>query len=387
MKNIFVVTSTRADYGLLKPVIAKISNSEKLTLTVVATGTHLMASFGNTIDEIEKDGFAVKYKFDILKFGTDSLGVAKTISHIIDVFSQLFYSDKPDLVLVLGDRYEIFAVATSASTIGIPIAHISGGDVTAGAKDDFYRHCITQMSAIHFASCLDSYKRLLRLGQSPDTVYNVGGLGDENIRTMPLFSKDELQGFLDITLEIPFAIITYHPETQSTKTAASEMQKLLDALDKTSGLQLIFTKANADVGGESINNLIDDYCEKNHSRSKAFFSLGSKGYLSAMKYCRLVIGNSSSGVVETPTFKTPCVNIGDRQKGRFIASNIICTKTETDDILKGIKTALSEEFMQIAKVANTPYYSGFVPSDEIVKHITEFVYSDKNKIKTFYDGE
>lgn len=387
MKNILAVTSTRADYGLLKPVLSKIDASSTLNLTIAATGTHLLDAFGSTLEEIEQDGFFVKYKPNIMKFGNDDLAVAKTIAYTIDIFASLLQKDSPDMVLLLGDRYEIFGVATAASALGIPIAHISGGDVTEGAKDDFYRHCITHMSSIHFPSCEDSYKRLLRLGEHPSTVHNVGGLGDENIRTLELLTRDELEKSLEFDLSCPFAIITYHPETQKATSPADEMQKLLDALDKTEGLRFIFTKANADAGGESINNLIDSYCDKNPDRAKSFFSLGIKRYLSLMKYCCVVIGNSSSGVVETPTFKTPCVNIGDRQKGRFIARNILSTGTEAYEILQNIKTALSSDFRIEANGATSPYNNGCTPSVEIVRHLCDFVYSDKNKIKTFYDGE
>ncbi|MEG3029370.1 MAG: UDP-N-acetylglucosamine 2-epimerase [Oscillospiraceae bacterium] len=387
MKNIFVVTSTRADYGLLKPVLFKISASVELNLILIATGTHLMGEFGSTLSEIEQDGFFVKYKPEIMSFGNDSLAVAKTISYTVDIFSQIFSHDRPDALVLLGDRYEIFGVATAASALGVPICHISGGDVTAGAKDDFYRHCITHMSSLHFPSCPDSYSRLLRLGQNPATVFNVGGLGDENIKNTPLLSREELESSLDFPHLTPFALITYHPETQKAQDPCEDMENLLAALDKTEGLNLLFTKANADAGGQHINQMVDDYCAAHPKNTRAFFSLGLKRYLSAMKYCQEVIGNSSSGVVETPTFKTPCVNIGDRQNGRFISQNIVCTTTDTPSITKGIERALSTEFKKTAQQAVSPYDSGCVPSDEIVKHITDFVYSKNNTIKIFYDGE
>lgn len=387
MKKVFVVTSTRADYGLLRPVIKRLDNQQNLELVIVATGTHLKQEYGNTIEEIRKDGFEPQYKVDILKFGNDEQSVAKTIAYTVEQFTSLFAQHKPDLLLVLGDRYEIFAVCTAASALSVPIAHISGGDVTIGAKDDFYRHCITAMSNIHFPSCEDSYKRLLRLGQHPDTVFNVGGLGDENIKNLPLMSQQELEESLEFDNLTPFFLITYHPETQKAQSPEDDMNNLFYALDNMKGYNLIFTKSNADAGGEIINKMVDDYCEKNSHRAKAFFSLGLKRYLSAMNIATAVVGNSSSGVVETPTFKVPCVNIGDRQKGRYIAENVICTKTDKEDILKGLEKAVSKEFKAVADTAKSPYDNGCVPSEEIVRKISEYLSSDKNTVKIFYDGE
>ncbi len=387
MKKVFVVTSTRADYGLLKPVISRLNSQQNLELVIVATGTHLKQEYGNTIEEIRKDGFEPKYKIDILKFGNDQQSVAKTIAYTIEQFTSIFAQDRPNLLLVLGDRYEIFAVCTAASALSVPIAHISGGDVTIGAKDDFYRHCITAMSNIHFPSCKDSYNRLLRLGQQPNTVFNVGGLGDENIKNIPIMSQQELEESLEFDNLTPFFLITYHPETQKEKSPKEDMDNLFYALDNMQGYNLIFTKSNADAGGEIINKMVDDYCKKNSHRAKAFFSLGLKRYLSAMKIATAVVGNSSSGVVETPTFKVPCVNIGDRQKGRYIAENVICTKTDKEDILKGLEKAVSKEFKAVADTAKSPYDNGCVPSKEIVRKISEYLSSDKNTVKIFYDGE
>lgn len=386
MKKVFVVTSTRADWGLLKPVCVRLDKEESIQLAVVATGTHLKAEYGNTIEEIRHDGFEPKYMVDILKFGNDDRAVARTIAHTIEEFSTLFSYDRPNLLLVLGDRYEMFAVCTAASALGVPIAHISGGDVTIGAKDDFYRHCMTAMANLHFPSCDDSYNRLLRLGQQPSTVHNVGGLGDENIKNVPLMSLEELETSLEFENLKPFLLITYHPETQKG-TPTQDMQNLLDALDQLSGCNMIFTKSNADAGGEAINAMVDSYCEKHKEKAKAFFSLGLKRYLSAMSHCAAVVGNSSSGVVETPTFKVPTVNIGDRQKGRYIAQNVICTKDDKDSILAGLAKALSAEFAPIAATAKSPYDKGCVPSAEITRIIVEYVNSNHNTVKTFYDGE
>ena len=384
MKKIMVVTSTRADYGLLRPVIKRIHDSDRLELCLVATGTHLMEKYGNTVEEIEKDGFPIAHRIDIMKFGSGEYETAQTIAYTVQAFSELLMKDRPDMMIVLGDRYEMFAVCTAASTLSVPLAHISGGDVTVGAKDDFYRHCMTKMANLHFPSCLDSTKRVIQLGENPATVHNVGGLGNENIHNVPLMSLEELEESLDFKNLVPFALITYHPETQKGTKPTDEMAKMLKALDETD-INLIFTKSNADAGGRELNEMVDRYCEENSHRAKAFFSLGLKRYLSAMKYTSLVLGNSSSGVVETPAFGTPTVNIGDRQKGRFIAENVIQTTGETESILAGIRKALSDEHKETCKNVTNPYYAGCIASEEIVKIVTEYVYAENNTIKIFYD--
>ena len=380
-----VVTSTRRDYGLLRPVIKRIHSSDRLQLCLVATGTHLLEKYGNTISEIEADGLPVAHRVDIMKFGFGEYETAQTIAYTIQAFSRLLQEDRPDMVVVLGDRYEMFAVCTAAATLSVPLAHISGGDVTVGAKDDFYRHCMTKMANLHFPSCPDSTQRVIQLGENPATVHNVGGLGNENIHNVPLMTVEELEESLDYKNLLPFALITYHPETQKGTKPADEMAKMLAALDETENLNLIFTKSNADAGGDELNRMVDEYCEKNSHRAKAFFSLGLRRYLSAMKYTSLVLGNSSSGVVETPAFGTPTVNIGDRQKGRFIAENVVQTTGETDSILAGIRTALSDKHREICKNVTNPYYAGCIASEEIVNIITEYVYSPHNTVKTFHD--
>ena len=384
MKKIMIVTSTRADYGLLRPVIRRVADSDKLTLSLVVTGTHLLKEYGETVSEIIADGFPISHRADIMKFGFGEKETAFTIGYAIQRFTEIFSADRPDLLVVLGDRYEIFAVVTAGAALSIPIAHISGGDVTFGAKDDYYRHCITKMANLHFPSCADSAKRVIQLGENPSTVFNVGGLGNENIKNIPLMSLPELEESLDFKNLQPFALITYHPETKEGSTPREDMAGLLQALKETD-INLIFTKSNADAGGDILNKAVDEFCRQNQDRSKAFFSLGLKRYLSAMKYARVVVGNSSSGVVETPAFGTPTVNIGDRQKGRFIAENVICTGTGKADIARGIKKALSPEFKNICKTVTNPYDRGVTPSREIIKTITEYVYSPHTTAKEFYD--
>ena len=345
MKTVAVVTSTRADYGLLRPVIEKINGSSALQLSLIVTGTHLLDAFGKTVSEIEKDGFPIRHEVDIFKFGFGEARTARTIGHTVRRFTNLWEDDRPDALLVLGDRYEIFAVATAASALSIPIAHISGGDVTRGAKDDFYRHCITKMSSLHFPSCADSYKRVIQLGEDPASVHNVGGLGNENIKKVPLMSFDEFKNSIDWPDIKRFALITYHPVTASGRDVRDDMRQFLAALEETD-LDLLFTKSNRDAGGDVINRMVDRFCERHPERSRAFFSLGLRRYLSAMKYCTLVAGNSSSGVVETPAFGRATVNVGERQDGRFIAENVICCDTTKEGISKALTRALSKEHLK-----------------------------------------
>ncbi|MBQ3393917.1 MAG: UDP-N-acetylglucosamine 2-epimerase (hydrolyzing) [Oscillospiraceae bacterium] len=384
-KRIAVVTSTRADYGLLRPVIAKINESDRLTLSLIVTGTHLLEPFGRTVSEIERDGFPIRHETDILKFGFTEEGTARTIGYTVRRFTDLWTEDRPDAVLVLGDRYEIFAVATAASALSIPIAHISGGDVTRGAKDDFYRHCITKMSSLHFPSCADSCKRVIQLGEDPSTVHNVGGLGNENIKKVPLMSLEEFKDSIGWPELDRFALITYHPVTASGRDVRDDMDRFLKALERTD-LDLLFTKSNRDAGGDVINRMVDEFCALHPDRSKAFFSLGLRRYLSAMKYCALVAGNSSSGVVETPAFGKAAVNVGERQDGRFIAENVICCSTSRESITEALNAALSEEHrIRCAHVTN-PYEAGVETSAEIVRIVTEWLSGDIPP-KSFHDVE
>ena len=383
-KNIAVITSTRAEYGLLRSVIKNIDHSEILNLSLIVTGTHLSEKFGNTVTEIEKDGFNITKKIDILKFENDNLSITKTIAYTIEQFGYYFNKNKFDACLVLGDRYEIFAISVAASMQDIPLIHISGGDVTLGAKDDYFRHSITKMAKLHFPSCEEYRNRVIQLGEEPKTVYNVGGLGDENIRKIKLLSLDQLSVKFNYNFTKPYALVTFHPETLANKDVEQQFNELLLALDNFKDINFIFTKANADAGGEKINKLIDTYVN-NNPKNIAFVSMGVINYLSAMKYAKIVIGNSSSGVVETPTFKIPTVNIGNRQKGRIICDNIINCICDEKQITSAINNALSSEFIQKAKKTISPYNGGDT-AKKIVDIIEEKLSKNEFKnIKGFYD--
>ena len=383
--KIAVVTGTRAEYGLLSPVIKKIQKAEKLELQLIVTGSHLSAQHGETVKEIEKDGVPVFAKIPIIKFENTPQGTAQTTGYAIQAFAQQLEESKPDAVLVLGDRYEVFAAATATAVLGIPLVHISGGDVTLGAQDEFFRHAVSKMAKLHFPSNEESAHHLCRMGEEPFRVHNVGGLGDENIRNTKLPTKAELEQSINFDLSGEFALVTYHPETVQGANPKKQMQELLNALNAYPNLKLLFTKANADAGGDIINTMLDEYCAEREN-AVAVASLGLQRYLCAMQACSVVIGNSSSGVVETPTFKKPTVDIGDRQAGRHRSANVIHCGATQAEITKAIETALSKQFAQTASTA-VSIYDGGDTSGQIVQILTQWLECETfAKAKQFYDG-
>lgn len=385
-----VITGTRAEYGLLRPVIQKLLKTQDVSLQVLVTGAHLAPEYGNTVSEIEADGVPIAARIPILKFGQGPLATAQTVAYTIEQFSQWFAQHKPNAVLVLGDRYEIFAAAQAAAMTGVPIAHISGGDVTLGAADDYYRHCITKMAHLHFPSCDVYARRVIRMGESPDTVFNVGGLGDENIRTMQKMNLSELSDSLQFDLSGPFALVTFHPETAGGASPTQQVRELLKAMEqigRTYPIKWLITKANADAGGLAINEMLDAWVQQHPQQAMAFTSLGVKRYLSAMQYASMVVGNSSSGVVETPTFGVPTVNIGQRQAGRIVCDNVICCNALQQEIEQAMKQALSKEFVQKAKNTVSPYNGGDT-SGRIVQILCEQMQKTTfGAPKVFYDGD
>lgn len=382
MRSICVVTATRAEYGLLRPVVQKLAASADLQLRLVVTGAHLCPRLGLTVTEIEKDGFAIDARLPIF---TDDAAepVAQTIARTLTVFDEYFAQNAPDCLLVLGDRFEIFAVATAAAARHIPIAHISGGDVTLGAADEYYRHCISKMAAVHFASCADSAARLVRLGEAPDRVFCVGGLGDENIRTLPKLSREALCASTGFALMQPFALVTYHPETSADAgSPAAQCQALCRAMESVPGIFWLMTGSNADAGGQVCSDTLRAFAAAHPDRAGFVQNLGLQRYLSAMQYASLVAGNSSSGVVETPTFQVPTVNIGKRQAGRLMCANVLGCAPDADAIAETMRKALSPEFAAVAATAKSPYNGGDT-SAKICAVLRSFDFSAP---KSFYDG-
>ncbi len=383
-KSICIVTGTRAEYGLLSPIIKQLIATNSFELKIVVTGMHLAEDFGLTYKEIEADGISIDAKIDVLQSDDSNKAMSKAIGIGVIGFAEYFDKTQPDMVVVLGDRFEIFAAAIAAAVACIPIAHLYGGETTEGAVDEFFRHSITKMSYLHFTSTEQYRQRVINMGEAPDRVFNVGATGVENILSMHLMAKDELARSIEFDLNSPYALVTFHPVTLEKNTATKQFDDLLSAFDETNGLNYIFTKANADANGRAINKKIDAYCEEK-GNAIAFTSMGALRYLSAMKYCEMVIGNSSSGIMETPSFKKPTINIGDRQKGRICAKSVISCEPEKHVIINSIDKARSQQFLQ--EIANqiSPYGDGKT-SEKIVAVIKDFLDNDKiNLKKSFYD--
>lgn len=386
-KNICIVTGTRAEYGLLCPLIKKINEDDKLNLQLVVTGMHLSPEFGLTYKQVEEDGYKIDEKVEILLSSDTSIGISKSMGLAIISFSEVFDRLKPDMVVVLGDRYEIFSAVSVASISRIPVCHLHGGETTEGAFDENLRHSITKMSYLHFTSTEEYRKRVIQLGESPDRVFNVGAIGIENIKKMNLLSKEELERSINFKLDKKYAIVTFHPVTLENNTAKNQFKELLLVLDKIKDLKVIFTKANSDTDGRIINNMIDEFVLTNKERFISFTSMGSLRYLSAIKYSDVVIGNSSSGIVEVPSFNKPTINIGDRQKGRIQDKSIINCDPIKKEIENAIEKALSKEFLENIKDVKNPYGDGNV-SDKVIEKIKYFLENDKiNLKKKFYDLE
>lgn len=357
MRKICFITGTRAEYGLLSRLMKMVQDDADTQLQIIATNMHLSPKYGNTYQEIEKDGFTINRKIPIIDDNdkdsavTTVKSMAKALAGFADAYDEL----KPDMVVVLGDRYEILAAATAALIERIPIAHLYGGEITEGAYDDAIRHSVTKMSHLHFTSCEEYRHRVIQLGEQPDHVFNVGSIGVENIKMLPLMSKDEIEKEIGFAIDNHTILVTYHPVTLGNRTVKEDIDDFIAALDEKKDLRIIFTMPNSDTGGQAIVEAINAFVDKNHQRAKAFKSLGVLRYLSVMQQVAAVVGNSSSGLVEVPSFKIPTLNIGDRQKGRMAANSVFNCKTDKQSVLKGLDIVLSEEFRQKATAIHNPY--------------------------------
>lgn len=372
-KRVCILTATRAEYGLLRPVIQKLRTYESLDVKVVVTGAHLSPEFGLTYEGIERDGIQIDRKIEILLSSDNPSSISKSMGLALIGFADYFSELQPDLLVVLGDRYETLAVCCAAMNQRIPIAHLYGGETTEGAVDEAYRHAITKLSYLHFTSTEQYRKRVIQLGEDPSRIFNVGALGVENILNEEILSKEELEMSLGFSLGERYVVVTYHPVTLETASSEVGFKALLEALDAFPDLGILFTKANADADGRIINKLIDTYVSC-HPNSIAVASLGMKRYLSAVKHSAAVIGNSSSGIIEVPSMHIPTVNIGDRQKGRLMADGVINCNSTTKDLVRALHYALSEEGWNKAVATHNPY-GGDDVSSKIVYVLNEFLSS------------
>lgn len=383
-RKVCVVTGTRAEYGLLFWLMKEIEADTDLELQIIATGMHLSPEFGLTYKEIEKD-FKIDKKIEILLSSDTPIGISKSMGLAQISFAESYDELKPDIVVVLGDRYEIFSAASAAMVARIPIAHLHGGEATEGLIDEPIRHSITKMSHLHFTATEEYRKRVIQLGENPERVFNVGGMGIENIKRLKLLSKEEFESCINFKLNKRNILVTFHPVTLEKSTAKEQFQELLNAIDELSETNIIFTKANSDTDGRIINQMIDDYVAKNSNKAVAFTSHGQLRYLSALQFMDAVVGNSSSGIAEAPTFKIGTINIGDRQKGRIKASSVIDCQPNKKDIQKAFEKLYSNDFQESLKRTKNPYGDG-MPSKKIVDILKNIELTDIVK-KHFYDIE
>jgi UDP-hydrolysing UDP-N-acetyl-D-glucosamine 2-epimerase len=333
----------------------KIKESESLRLQILASGMHLSPEFGMTIQEIRDDGFDPDETVEVLLSGDTPSSICKAMGLGLIGYGDALQRLKPDILVLLGDRFETFCMAAAAQICSVPVAHIHGGEITEGAIDDAFRHCITKMSHLHFASCEAYGQRIIQLGESVDRVFNVGALGVENIKKTKLMSREKLSESIGFILDGPFFLVTFHPVTLEMATAELHFQALLDALEYFPEHKVIITKTNADIGGRVINRMLEQYSEKQQGRVIGIASLGMVRYLSAMRYAAAVIGNSSSGIIEAPTFKVPTINIGQRQRGRVQASSTLDCPPEVDAIRQTIARVLSPAFHESLAAISNPY--------------------------------
>ncbi|MEM5557215.1 UDP-N-acetylglucosamine 2-epimerase [Aliarcobacter cryaerophilus] len=382
MKKICVVTGTRAEYGLLYWLLKEIEADKELQLQVIVTGMHLSPEFGLTYKEIEKE-FKINKKIEMLLSSDTSIGISKSMGLAQISFAESYDELKPDIVIVLGDRYEIFSATSAAMIARIPIAHLHGGEITEGAFDESIRHSITKMSHLHFTATNEYKNRVIQLGENPSRVFNVGGMGIENIKRLKLLSKDEFEKSIEFKLNIKNILVTFHPVTLENSTAQEQFKELLGAIDELEDTNIIFTKANSDTDGRVINQMIDEYVAKNSNKSIVFTSLGQLRYLSALQYVDAVVGNSSSGLAEAPSFRIGTINIGDRQKGRIKASSVIDCEPNKDSILNSFEKLYSKEFQETLKTITNPYGDGCA-SKKIVEILKSVDLKNILK-KSFYD--
>jgi GDP/UDP-N,N'-diacetylbacillosamine 2-epimerase (hydrolysing) len=382
MRKICIITGTRAEYGLLRWVMQGIKDDAELTLQIIATGMHLSPEFGLTYKAIEQDGFKIDRKVEMLTSSDTAVGIAKSMGLGLIGFADALHELQPDLIVVLGDRFEIFSAVSAALVARIPVAHIHGGEATEGLIDEAIRHSITKMSQLHFVAAEAYRQRVIQLGEQPDRVFLVGGLGIDNIKRLQLLDRATLETSLDFKLGVKNLLITFHPVTLETATAANQMQELLAALAQLKDTQLIFTLPNADTDGRTLFEMVQNFVNQ-HTNARAYTSLGQLRYLSCIAQVDGVLGNSSSGLAEVPSFKKGTINIGDRQRGRLQAESVINCEPIQGSIASALVQLYSADFQAHLHKVTNPYGEG--GASEVIVSTVKAVSLDGILKKRFYD--
>ena len=383
-RKICFVTGTRAEYGILSRLMQSLKEDDSVELQIIATNMHLSPEFGMTVKEIEDDGLKVDRKVEMLLSSDTAVGTVKSMGlasiGLADAYAEL----DPDLIVILGDRYEMLAAASAALILGIPVAHLHGGEITEGAYDDSIRHAITKLSYLHFTSTEEYRDNVIQMGESPDRVFWVGALGADNIGSDDMMSLTELEDSLNFTLGEDFLLVTFHPVTKEPGQAEAQTQALLDSLEKElAHYKVLFTLPNSDTDGRIIARMVRDWTHDHSDKAVAVTSLGRRRYYSALKHCKAVIGNSSSGLCEAPSFRKPTLNIGIRQQGRAQGNTVVNCDSTYESILEGIGKALSEEFIDfVSREGNNPYVKPETLAS-IMTVLKEFPFQ-KHGVKHFY---
>ena len=385
MRKICIVTTSRADYGLLRNIIRGIASCSEMTLQLVVGGSHLLEKHGNSIGELTEDGFEPSRIVHGIGGDDSTLGQTLSASHAVAGFGQAFEELSPDIILFLGDRFEILAAGFAARLAGYPIAHIHGGEVTTGAMDDAFRHALTKMSHIHFVATKEFKNRCIQMGESPDTVHVVGGLGVDNISSITLLDKQEIEAQIDFMIDERTLLVTFHPATNEPDTSLQQMRALLKTLEDDDSLRVIFSLPNIDHGSSEIISLKERFSSTFPERSVCFPNLGFQRYLSVLNQVAGVVGNSSSGILEAPTLKTATVNIGSRQNGRPRAGSVIDCAGNSEAIRTAIEELFDPEFQRIVKVCQNPY--GTAGASKRIVNILSQPLPENLPVKLFCDVE
>ena len=385
MPKVAVITGSRAEYGLLYCLMQELNSDDRIDFQLIVTGSHLSKELGETVDFIKQDGFQINYEVDMEIISDDPTSINLYMAKALKGLGQAYEELKPDLIVLLGDRYEIFMAAAAATIFRVPIAHIHGGERTEGAFDEAFRHSLTKMSHLHFTALSEYSNRVIQMGEDPKNVFEVGAIGLDNIKRLDLLSREELEDNLNFRFSNRNILVTFHPVTLEDSTSENQFNNLLEALDDHQDVSVIFTKSNADIDARKIDKLIDKYVSENNTKAISFNSMGQLLYLSTMQYVDAVVGNSSSGIIEAPSFKVGTINIGDRQKGRVKADSVINCLPTKESISEALNKNFSESFqLNLQKTVN-PYGDG-----ESAKKIKKILIDtlSKNTIslkKEFYD--